>query len=81
VLTVRKVAEKAGVSTGLVYIWVEKGILPHFRLGKPGTRGTIRINEGDLETFLDLLKRGKMPKESVPPVKKTKSIFQHINVR
>jgi hypothetical protein len=74
-------AEKAGVSKSLVYIWIEKDILPHFRLGKPGSRGTIRIDESDLRTFLESLRRAKGPKVSVPPVIKSKSVFRHINVR
>jgi len=80
-LTVQLAAEKAGVSKSLVYIWVEKNVLPHFRLGKPGSRGTIRIDESDLKTFLDSLKRAKRPKESPPPAHRTNGIFRHINVR
>jgi excisionase family DNA binding protein len=80
-LTVQLAAEKAGVSKSLVYIWIEKGILPHFRLGKPGSRGTIRIDESDLRTFLESLRRAKRPKASVPSANRAKNVFQHINVR
>jgi excisionase family DNA binding protein len=80
-LTVQMAAEKAGVSKSLVYIWIEKDVLPHFRLGKPGSRGTIRIDESDLKTFLDSLKHAKRPKASLPSALKTKSVFRHINVR
>lgn len=80
-LTVRLAAQKAGVSVGLVYVWIEKGMLPHFRLGKPGSRGAIRIDETDLAAFLNSLKQAKRPKESVPPARKTKGAFRHINVR
>jgi hypothetical protein len=80
-LTVQLAAKKAGVSTSLVYIWIEKDILPHFRLGKPGSRGTIRIDENDLTMFLESLKRVNRPKVSVPSANRTKSNFQHINVR
>jgi excisionase family DNA binding protein len=78
--TVKSAAEKAGVSAGLVYVWVENGVLPHFRLGKPGSRGSIRIAESDLELFLASLKRGEGPKESVPPARTKKRVFRHINV-
>jgi excisionase family DNA binding protein len=64
VLTVKQAAERAGVSPGLVYEWCNCGMLPHLRLGRPGTRGGIRIEESDLAAFLASQKRKGRP---VPP--------------
>jgi excisionase family DNA binding protein len=80
-LTVKDAAARAGVSPALVYIWVEKGVLPHFRMGRPGSRGGIRIAVGDLEAFLASLKRGEMPKESVPPAIKRRVVLKHLRVK
>ena len=56
-LTVKQAAKRAGVSSGLVYEWCDCGILPHLRLGRPGKRGAIRIEEADLDAFLASQKR------------------------
>jgi hypothetical protein len=45
-----------GVSQTLVYIWIESGVLTHYRMGSPGRRGAIRVDEADLTTFLESLK-------------------------
>ena len=45
-------AARAGVCASIVYGWVEKKLLPHFRLGRGGTRGKIAIAEEDLDAFL-----------------------------
>jgi excisionase family DNA binding protein len=80
-LTIKMAAERAGVSTGLVYIWVESGALAHYRVGRPGSRGGIRIAEADLQAFLASLKRGKEPEESVPPAPKRKVILKHLRLK
>ncbi len=49
-LTVQDVARRLKCSRALVYVLCEKGKLNHHRLGLG--RGTIRITESDLETFL-----------------------------
>ena len=36
--TVKTAAEQAGVSLALVYIWIETGVLMHYRVGRPGKR-------------------------------------------
>ena len=36
----------------IVYDWVARKLLPHFRLGKGGKRGKIAIAEEDLDAFL-----------------------------
>jgi excisionase family DNA binding protein len=51
-LSVALVAERLGVSEGLVYAWCRRKVLPHLRLGGRGNRGRIRISEADLADFL-----------------------------
>ena len=49
---------------GLSMFGSSKAQLPHFRLGRPGCRGTIRIAETDLQQFLDSLKQETKPQEN-----------------
>ncbi|MCR9200204.1 MAG: helix-turn-helix domain-containing protein [Planctomycetaceae bacterium] len=49
-LTVSAVAERLSVSASLVYQMIESGKLAHHRIGTG--RGTIRISETDLESYL-----------------------------
>jgi excisionase family DNA binding protein len=49
---VKQAAARLGVSPSLVYAWVESGVLSHYRLGRQGRRGCIRIAETDLDAFL-----------------------------
>ncbi len=79
-LRVKEIAKLAGVSAGLVYLWIEQGVLPHFRLGRQGTRGTIRVAEADLTRFLGSLKREAQP-QAVPAAAPRKSAFRHLRVR
>jgi excisionase family DNA binding protein len=65
-LTVRQAAERASVCASVVYAWVAAGMLPHFRLGMPGRKGSIRIAEADLDAFLASQRR-EGRKESAPP--------------
>jgi excisionase family DNA binding protein len=61
-LTPKQAAERARVSTSLVYQWCQDRVLVHYRLGRPGKRGRIRIEEADLEAFLGSCKReGETP--------------------
>jgi predicted site-specific integrase-resolvase len=50
--TPKQLAERAGVSTNLIYGWCQAGLLPHLRLGAPGKRGKILITEEDWAAFL-----------------------------
>jgi excisionase family DNA binding protein len=50
-LTVKQAARVA-VSPSLIYELCARGVLPHVRLGRPGKRGTIRIDCDELEGFL-----------------------------
>jgi len=79
-LTVKQVAERLTVSEALVYGWVQSGALPSFRFGQAGRRGSIRIAEADLETFLAAQKTS--PKESVPPVtRKPAIVLKHLKLK
>jgi excisionase family DNA binding protein len=71
-LTVRQAAERASVSQSLVYEWCSSGILPHMRLGRPGKRGCIRIDEADLENFLAQCHQEARPQTNLPPLKHIK---------
>ena len=55
-LTVKKAADKIGVSASLVYSWCTTKRLRHYRVGDIGKRGKILIDEADLDAFLDSLK-------------------------
>jgi excisionase family DNA binding protein len=49
-LTVKEAAERLGCSAALVYLLCSERKLAHVRLGT--ARGTIRVEEADLEAFL-----------------------------
>jgi excisionase family DNA binding protein len=55
-LTVKQAAERANVSTALVYQWCEERRLPHYRLGGKGKRGKLLINPADLDAFMQSLR-------------------------
>jgi excisionase family DNA binding protein len=52
-LTIKRAAERAGVSPSLVYGWCEERRLRHYRFGGKGRRGKIMVEEADLDAFLD----------------------------
>jgi excisionase family DNA binding protein len=82
-LTVKQAAAVAAVSPGLVYVWVETGTLTHYRVGRPGRRGSIRVAEADLSAFLESLKREKRPEGFPPasPSRRSKSEFKHLKIK
>ena len=51
-LTPKQAAERIGVSDSLVYEWCAAGLLPHYRFGRKGKRGCIRIDASELDAFL-----------------------------
>lgn len=51
-LSVKQAAKRAGVSPGVVYAWIAAKSLPCYRLGMPGKRGKVLIEEADLDRFL-----------------------------
>ena len=63
----KQAAEKIGVSDSLVYEWCAAGLLPHYRLGRKGRRGCIRIDEAELDAFLARCRQEVRP--PVPPLK------------
>jgi len=72
IFTVAMIAEKLKVSKTIVYGWVESHELPHFRLGAKGHRGSIRVEETDLQAFMEARKvKGgqEAPQLSVKPRK------------
>ena len=78
-LSVKQVAEKAGVSLALVYGWISSGLLTHYRLGAKGRRGAIRIAESDLESFLRSFKQeGQARTPTLLPRPKVK--LQHLQL-
>jgi excisionase family DNA binding protein len=78
--TVKQAAERLGVCTSVVYDLVATGALPHYRIGKQGCRGSIRIERVDLEAYLVSQRREEKPKVSNPPARKAKNAFRHIKV-
>ena len=82
VLTVKNVAERAGVSATLVYDWVASGMLTHYRMGRAGSRGGVRVAEADLEAFLLTLRQGPEPRKANPPAPNpSKRRFKHLSIR
>ena len=81
--TVKEVAERAGVSAGLVYDWIASGMLSHYRMGRSGRRGGIRVNEADLDAFLLTFRQGAAePRARKPPAPApSKRRFKHLSVR
>jgi excisionase family DNA binding protein len=80
-MTVKQVATRLGISVALVYIWCDQG-LAHYRLGRKGSRGSIRVSEDDLEAFLATLKCETRPAVSSPPASKvSKLAFRHLKIR
>lgn len=65
-LSVKQVAARLKISPSLVYSWCQYGILPHVRLGRPGCRGTIRIDPDELEGFIAGMMPQEVPMNPVP---------------
>lgn len=70
-MTVAEVAAHLQVSPSSVYLLIERGLLPHHRIG--ARRGAIRITEADLSAYLMACREGSShpqaptPIESLPP--------------
>jgi excisionase family DNA binding protein len=73
-LTVRDVAARLNVSPGCVYRLVSDGDLPHIRIG--AGRGTIRVDEADLEAFVRVGKSQPKAMVSPPSIEK---VFVHLD--
>ena len=75
-LRVKAAAERLGVSESLVYELCACGALPHVRIGRPGSRGCIRLTEADILEFLASQKVGGSAPARSPP--KQKRVFRHV---
>lgn len=64
-LTVPEVAVRLQISSSSVYLLIERGLLPHHRIG--ARRGAIRITEADLTAYLLACREGASP----PPISST----------
>lgn len=60
-LTVKTAAERAGVSESLIYAWCREQRLAHYRVGRDGKRGQIRIDPADLDAFVRSLRQEVHP--------------------
>jgi excisionase family DNA binding protein len=60
-LSPKQAADRAGVSVSLVYAWCREHRLAHFRVGREGKRGRIRIDPADLDAFVRTLRQGSHP--------------------
>jgi hypothetical protein len=79
-LTVPQVAKRTNVCAAVVYGWCSARLLPHFRVGMPGHRGKLLIEEADLDAFLESCRVG--PKAaSVPPLPRKKRSVTLRNLR
>lgn len=74
-LTVHDVAKRMSVSESLVYQLVESGRLPCHRLGNG--RGTIRVSEIDLESYLAECREAPGPKAPKPRMRHAKLRHLH----
>jgi excisionase family DNA binding protein len=75
-MTVKQAAERMAISESLVYELCACGTLPHVRIGKPGSRGCIRLTEADIQEFLGSQKVGGSAASRPPP--KQKRVFKHV---
>jgi excisionase family DNA binding protein len=75
-MTVKAAAERMSISESLVYELCACGSLRHVRIGRPGSRGCIRITAADIDEFLASQKvGGNAP--SRPP-RQQKKVFKHV---
>jgi excisionase family DNA binding protein len=79
--TVKTAAHRLSVCPSVVYDLVASGAIPHYRFGKNGCRGAIRIDEADLDAFLAAQKRKKGPEAMPPAPRKPRVILKHLRLR
>jgi hypothetical protein len=84
VLSVAKAAEHACVCESIIRSWIADGTLPHYRLGKKGTRGKIVIAVEDLDGVLANFRVEKRKPEPVkapaPKPAPARSGFRHLRL-
>ena len=76
-LRVKAAAERMGISESLVYELCACGSLSHVRIGRPGSRGCIRIADADIDAFLASQKVGG-DASARPPPRQQKKVFKHV---
>ncbi len=76
-LTVKAAAERMGISESLVYELCACGSLPHVRIGRPGSRGCIRLTEADIQEFLASQKVGGSATAKAAKARQ-KKVFKHV---
>jgi excisionase family DNA binding protein len=76
-MTVKVAAERMGISDSLVYELCACGSLPHVRIGRPGSRGCIRITQADIDAFLASQKVGGADPSRASPARQ-KRVFKHV---
>ena len=75
-LRVKAAAERMGISESLVYELCACGALPHVRIGRPGSRGCIRLTDADIQEYLASQKVGGSAPARPPP--KQKRVYRHV---
>ena len=82
-MTIRQVAERIGISLGLVYSLCQLGVIRHTRHGRPGSRGCIRISEEALAEYLAACEREPAGRrQEPPPAPRPKPVkLQHLRLR
>ena len=60
-LTPKQAAERAGVSTSLIYTWCAEQRLAHYRIGAEGKRGRILIDPADLDRLIAECRQERHP--------------------
>jgi excisionase family DNA binding protein len=76
-LTVRQVAAKLNVSLRCVYQLIEARAIPCHRIGIG--RGTIRVQEGDVDAYLIASRSPDKSAPTPPPVSRPGGAFRHLN--
>lgn len=78
-LTVKEAAAASGLSESLIYLWTgTEQRLRHIRVGKAGSRGSIRIRLADLEAFIE---EQTVEPAQVPKKRSAVGTFRHIDPR
>ncbi len=77
-LTVKAAAERMGISGSLVYELCACGLLSHVRIGRPGSRGCIRITDADINAFLSSQKIERVSTKALPP--NQRKAFKHVTI-
>lgn len=75
-MRVKEAAKRMGISESLVYDLCAAGVLPHVRIGRPGSRGCIRISQEDIDGYL-ASQKVERPTSS-KPMPARKRIFKHV---